>query len=46
MLLFRLAAVTIAAIAGYGLVELLLRERQLMAFAGGFIEKFTHKKGK
>lgn len=46
MLLFRLAAVAITAIAGYGVVELLLRERQLAAFTDGFIKKFTRKKGK
>ncbi len=45
MLLFRLAAVAIAAVAGYGVIEFLLRERQLIAFAGGFMEKFTRKRG-
>ena len=42
---FRLAAVTIVAFGCYGIVELVLRERQLKAFAGGIIAKITHMKG-
>jgi putative peptidoglycan lipid II flippase len=42
---FRLAAVSIVSIGCYGIIELVLRERQLNAFAGSFIRKFTHRKG-
>jgi len=42
---FRLAAVAVVSIGCYGIVELVLRERQLYAFAGSFIKKLTHRKG-
>ena len=43
---FRLAAVAIVAIGAYGIVELVLRERQLAGIAGSIIGKLTHRKGK
>ncbi len=43
---FRLAAASVVSIGCYGVIELLLRERQLNAFAGGIISRFTHRKGK
>ena len=43
---FRLAAVTVVAFGAYGVVELVLRERQLAAAADGIIGKITHRKGK
>ena len=43
---FRLAAVSVVALGAYGIVEIILRERQLAVITGGIIRKFTHRKGK
>ena len=43
---FRLACAAIVSLGAYGIVEMVLKERQLMSVTGGILRKFTNRKGK